>query len=124
MASDKLILGFLKVVEDHYKIRGGYLYDQWGKYKEKYEKKKVAKNKKSIPDNQQEVLEYMKSLKIVSPNENSERFYNHYKANGWVQGKGAKPIVDWKACVKTWSFEKEGNAKSGISIRRYKENNK
>lgn len=28
-------------------------------------------------------------------------FYDHYTANGWVQGKG-KPIKDWKACFRTW----------------------
>lgn len=32
---------------------------------------------------------------------NPEKFFNHYEANGWVQGKG-KPIKDWKACVRTW----------------------
>ena len=28
-------------------------------------------------------------------------FYNHYEANGWVQGKG-KPIKSWQACCNTW----------------------
>lgn len=31
-----------------------------------------------------------------------EAFLAHYQANGWVQGKTCKPIVDWKACVITW----------------------
>jgi hypothetical protein len=34
-----------------------------------------------------------------------ERFWNHYEANGWVQGRG-KPIKNWKAAVVTW--EKNG----------------
>jgi len=29
------------------------------------------------------------------------RFVDYYTANGWKQGKG-KPIVDWKAAVRTW----------------------
>jgi len=29
------------------------------------------------------------------------RFVDFYTANGWKQGKG-KPIVDWKAAVRTW----------------------
>lgn len=32
---------------------------------------------------------------------NPERFFDHYEANGWVQGRG-KPVKDWKACVRTW----------------------
>lgn len=28
-------------------------------------------------------------------------FFNHYTANGWVQGKG-KPIVDWQAAARKW----------------------
>lgn len=31
-----------------------------------------------------------------------EDFLAYYEANGWVQGKSCKPIVDWKACVRTW----------------------
>ena len=34
----------------------------------------------------------------VSP----EQFMDHYDTCGWVQGKGAKPVKDWKACVRTW----------------------
>ena len=30
-----------------------------------------------------------------------QRFCDFYEANGWKQGKG-KPIVDWKAAVRTW----------------------
>ena len=35
-------------------------------------------------------------------NIDSERFFDYYEANGWVQGKSRKPIKDWKACVRTW----------------------
>jgi hypothetical protein len=28
-------------------------------------------------------------------------FWNHYEANGWMQGKG-KPIKSWQACCNTW----------------------
>lgn len=37
----------------------------------------------------------------------AERFFDFYSANGWKQGKG-KPIVDWKAAVRTW--ERQNNA--------------
>lgn len=37
----------------------------------------------------------------------AERFFDFYSANGWKQGKG-KPIVDWKAAVRTW--ERQSNA--------------
>lgn len=32
----------------------------------------------------------------------AQRFVDFYTANGWVQGKGKKPIKDWKAAVRTW----------------------
>ena len=35
-------------------------------------------------------------------NIDSERFFDYYEANGWVQGKSRKPIKDWKTCVRTW----------------------
>jgi len=31
----------------------------------------------------------------------SLQFFNHYKANGWVQGRG-KPIKDWEAAASNW----------------------
>ncbi len=31
---------------------------------------------------------------------NPEKFFNHYKSNGWVVGKA--PMKDWKAAVHTW----------------------
>lgn len=31
-----------------------------------------------------------------------QSFLDYYDANGWVQGKGRKPIVDWKAAIRTW----------------------
>jgi hypothetical protein len=33
---------------------------------------------------------------------NAQAIFDHYEACGWVQGKGRKPIQDWKACVRTW----------------------
>ena len=34
----------------------------------------------------------------------AERFFDFYSANGWKQGRG-KPIVDWKAAVRTWEHQ-------------------
>ena len=35
-----------------------------------------------------------------------ERFVDFYAANGWKQGRG-KPIVDWKAAVRTWERKED-----------------
>lgn len=32
----------------------------------------------------------------------AQSFIDYYEANGWKQGAGRKPIVDWRACVRTW----------------------
>jgi ParB/RepB/Spo0J family partition protein len=40
-----------------------------------------------------------------------QRFIDHYESNGWTIGKTAKPVVDWKACMRTWeSYRKEEKA--------------
>lgn len=48
----------------------------------------------------------------------SEKFFNHYTANGWVQNKG-KPIVNWKAAVNNWILNElssgYSNPKAGSS---------
>lgn len=36
----------------------------------------------------------------------AEIFWNFYEANGWVQGRQQKPIVNWKACVTTWKKQR------------------
>lgn len=42
-----------------------------------------------------------------------ETFLDFYTANGWKQGRG-KPIVDWKATVRTWEKrERTGEAPGG-----------
>lgn len=40
-----------------------------------------------------------------------EAFMDFYIANGWTQGKG-KPIVDWKAAVRTWEKNRKPSAKA------------
>jgi len=39
-------------------------------------------------------------------NIDADAFFDFYEANGWMQGKG-KPIVSWKACVRTWETNKK-----------------
>ena len=36
-----------------------------------------------------------------------QAFVDFYTANGWVQGKGQKPIRDWKACIRTWEQKRK-----------------
>lgn len=44
----------------------------------------------------------------------AERFFDFYSANGWKQGHG-KPIVDWKAAVRTW--ERQTSVNAGKEVR-------
>lgn len=61
-------------------------------------KPKKSPTKKFKPPTVEEVFNYCKER---CNNINANQFVNHYTTNGWVQGKG-KPIVSWKACVRTW----------------------
>lgn len=33
-----------------------------------------------------------------------EDFHSFYSANGWVQGRTSKPLLDWKAAAKNWQI--------------------
>ncbi len=116
----KLLKQFFDVLEKHYKLPDEYLFVQWKKYKREHGKPdKVNANK---PGDLQEVIAYFKEQKIHDPLKNAENFYNFYETNGWVQGKSTKKIVNWKACVKTWNFEKE-TKKTGINLSEYSKRN-
>ena len=49
----------------------------------------------------------------------AEQFVDFYTANGWKQGRG-KPIVDWKAAVRTWvkrrKQEKQGKGQELLDM--------
>ena len=69
-------------------------------------------NKKKIkyinrPKDLEMVTDYFKEKKIVTAKANAKKFFNYYETNGWVQGASKKPIKNWKACVRTWDFEKD-----------------
>ena len=42
-----------------------------------------------------------------------EAFIDHYDTIGWVYGKAKKPVVDWKACCRTWA--RYGNEKASAT---------
>jgi len=56
------------------------------------------KNAKSSPPTLEEVQAYCQEKQYTF---DAVMFWNHYEANGWVQGKG-KPIKSWQACCNTW----------------------
>lgn len=66
---------------------------------------KKAKNTKFAPPTLEEVQQYCAEKSFTF---DPIMFFNHYEANGWVQGKG-KPIKSWRACCNTWQQrEKSG----------------
>jgi hypothetical protein len=40
-------------------------------------------------------------------------FFDFYEVNGWVQGKGQKPIKDWRAAVRTWERNQSAASRAG-----------
>jgi len=69
------------------------------------------KSKERIPTLNQ-WLEYAKEKNY--PANDAEGAFDHYVANGWVQGKN-KPIKDWKAALRTCKkrYETEPNNQTG-----------
>ena len=77
-------------------------------YKEEKElnNKKIKESSRFAPPTVDEVKSYCseRNNKI-----NADQFIDFYSANGWVQGKGRKPIKDWKATVRTWERRDKEN---------------
>jgi hypothetical protein len=69
-----------------------------------------AKTAKFSPPTQEEVQEYCQAKGYTF---DPIMFFNHYEANGWVQGKG-KPIKSWKACCATWQQRETSGEFSGV----------
>lgn len=72
--------------------------------KEKESKEKESKEKKrregTSPPTHEEVLTF--SLSKSYDLKEINKFYAHYTANGWVQGKSKAPIKNWKAALAGW----------------------
>jgi hypothetical protein len=60
-------------------------------------------NNKAKPKSVEQVFQYMTEINYPDARFNSEQFYNHYEANGWMRGRtGKQQIKDWRAVVRTW----------------------
>jgi hypothetical protein len=69
---------------------------------------------KFIPPSLDEVKSYCQERNNkVDP----EKFFYHYEANGWVQGKAGKPIKNWKAAVHTWEKNEFDNKDSAANTK-------
>lgn len=45
---------------------------------------------------------------------NPEEWHDYYESVGWKIGKSKKPMIDWKAAVRTWERKNEKDKKSSI----------
>lgn len=82
-----------------------------------------SKNAKFSPPTLEEVQAYCTEKQYTF---DAVMFWNHYEANGWVQGKG-KPIKSWQACCNTWQRRESNgeftNNNSGNNGRKATTNN-
>jgi len=81
------------------------------------------KNAKFSPPTLEEVQAYCQEKAFTF---DPVMFFNHYEANGWVQGRG-KPIKSWQACCNTWQRRESNgeftNNNSGNNGRKATTNN-
>lgn len=69
-----------------------------GKYSQGKCSQEDGKRKRFTPPSVDEVRSYCRERKNgIDP----EAFVDYYEARGWKYGQG-KPVVDWKAAVRTW----------------------
>lgn len=74
------------------------------KYKATSNKQKVESKKSGRPNFLVDAEAYFVELGLAPAD--AEEFWNYYEANGWVQGRQGKPIVDWKAAARHWKSNK------------------
>lgn len=58
------------------------------------------KTNKARPQDLQEVISYM--LEQGSTEQEANRFFDYFSANGWLVGKAKAPMKDWQAAVRSW----------------------
>lgn len=58
--------------------------------------KEVKKERSNTPPTLDSVKDFFKDDIM------SAEFFNHYEANGWVQGNKGKPIKSWEAAARGW----------------------
>jgi hypothetical protein len=66
--------------------------------------------KRFTPPTVEEVFNYCNER---CNNVDAQSFVDHYSSNGWMRGKNK--IKDWKACVRTWEKNNQGNQKQIIN---------
>lgn len=75
----------------------------------KGEKTAAKKPAAFTPPTQEEVTAYCQERGYTF---DPIQFWNHYEANGWVQGRN-KPIRKWQACCVTWQ-QRENHGEFGV----------
>lgn len=71
-------------------------------------KKSETKTKKLKKPTVEEVTEYCRKIEFQI---DAEDFIDYYDSVGWVVGKTAKPMKDWKAAVRTWKRNRQTNTR-------------
>jgi hypothetical protein len=72
--------------------------------------KGVARPTRFVAPTPAELEGYMRERRWKDAGAMAQKFFDHYAACGWVQGKGRKPIKDWRAAVRTWEGREDGVA--------------
>ena len=63
------------------------------------QRKTETTQKAPKPENLQEVVAAFKEMGAETE---AGKFWDHYEANGWTQGRGGRPIRDWRAAARGW----------------------
>ena len=82
------------------------------------EKKSIEKNiDRARPQSLEEIKILFKQREYFDAENQAEKFFNHYTANGWRVGRN--PMKDWRAAAANWnknSKEWSGNKKTSAQV--------
>ena len=62
----------------------------------------LTRNETFTPPTVAEIAAHMRTLGVLSPEENAAKFWNHYEAKGWMIGKNK--MKKWKSAIQTWNL--------------------
>jgi len=55
------------------------------------------------PKNLEQAIDFFDDqLNVFNARPHAEKFYYHFEANGWTQGKAGKPLKKWGAAARNW----------------------
>ena len=80
--------------------------------------RKQKADSEPVPASLDDVVQLFADRGYIGGRQQAEKFWNHYNAIGWVQGKSRAPIRDWRAAAANWNSNNKEWGTGGTAVGR------